>query len=183
MARGKKAAQAVTDRHRAVAQEVQRRRSVTVAELSRRFHVSPPSIRRDLRYLEGMGILRRVHGGAEAISQPGQVLRFNARLLQNAPLKPLNLPDITISPVEADSKTSKYDLTLNTAETEEGLFCHIEYNTDLFDRPTMERLLKRYHMIVESILLHPQHKISELSLMPEQEFQQLIHEWNQTDIA
>ncbi len=43
--------------------------SVTVAELSQQFAVSEVSIRRDLQYLEDMGLLKRVHGGAVNLSR------------------------------------------------------------------------------------------------------------------
>jgi DeoR/GlpR family transcriptional regulator of sugar metabolism len=43
--------------------------SVTVAELSQQFAVSEVSIRRDLQFLEDMGLLKRVHGGAVNLSQ------------------------------------------------------------------------------------------------------------------
>lgn len=37
---------------------------VTVEQLAERFETSPATIRRELRYLEGAGLLRRTHGGA-----------------------------------------------------------------------------------------------------------------------
>src|SRR6188768_1785772 len=40
------------------------RGGVGLQELSRRFHVSIPTIRRDLSALAERGLLRRVHGGA-----------------------------------------------------------------------------------------------------------------------
>jgi len=70
-----------------VVKEVQRHQRVTVADLSQRFGVSEPSIRRDLSRLEKMGLLRRVHGGAEAIVQSGGPLRFDLRLLENIETK------------------------------------------------------------------------------------------------
>lgn len=77
----------MTDRRWAIAREVQRSRRVSVADLARQFGVSQPSIRRDLRYLEQVGLLQRVHGGAEALSQAGTIPRFEARLLENASAK------------------------------------------------------------------------------------------------
>ena len=37
---------------------------VSVVELARRFEVTTETVRRDLDHLEGIGALRRVHGGA-----------------------------------------------------------------------------------------------------------------------
>ncbi|GAA2358791.1 DeoR family transcriptional regulator [Dactylosporangium salmoneum] len=46
------------------------RGGVGLQELSRRFHVSIPTIRRDLSALAERGLLRRVHGGAVPLAPP-----------------------------------------------------------------------------------------------------------------
>jgi DeoR/GlpR family transcriptional regulator of sugar metabolism len=55
-------------RREAIAQQLDRERVVYVAGLSQSFGVSEVSIRRDLEHLERQGLLRRVHGGAVAVS-------------------------------------------------------------------------------------------------------------------
>lgn len=45
-----------------IAEMLERRSSVTVAELTDAFQVSLETIRRDLEYLERQGALKRVHG-------------------------------------------------------------------------------------------------------------------------
>lgn len=80
-------ARPTTERRWRIAQEVEQRQQVSVAELSRRFDVSKVAIRRDLEYLEQAGLLRRVHGGAQASAASGQLSIFEARLLQNTGLK------------------------------------------------------------------------------------------------
>jgi DeoR/GlpR family transcriptional regulator of sugar metabolism len=87
MARKQREAQTVIDRRSAIVQQVQRCHHLSVTELSQRFGVSEPTIRRDLRCLEEIGLLRRVHGGAEADLQAGPILPFELRLLQNAQVK------------------------------------------------------------------------------------------------
>ncbi len=47
--------------------ELNRQETVRVTELSKRLGVSEVSIRRDIQYLEEIGVLRRVHGGATRI--------------------------------------------------------------------------------------------------------------------
>lgn len=105
-----------------------------------------------------------------------------AFILQNAPMKPQQLPNLTISPVEADSKTAKYDLTLNTAETDDGLFCHFEYNTDLFYRSTVERMFGHFQIMLQAVLRNPNQRVSELPLMSDDELERSISEWNNTDV-
>ena len=54
-----------------------------VSELARRFSVSEMTIRRDLQFLEDLGLAVRVHGGALA----GEKSRFTSRLSTNARAK------------------------------------------------------------------------------------------------
>ena len=42
-----------------------------------------------------------------------------------------------------DQSNAQFDLTLQTAEGGDGLTALIEYNTDLFDAATIDRLLER----------------------------------------
>ncbi|MCX7595462.1 MAG: condensation domain-containing protein, partial [Fischerella sp.] len=53
-------------------------------------------------------------------------------VLQNAPMPPLELPELTLSPLMIDSKTAKVDLSLSITDTQQGLIGNLEYNTDLF---------------------------------------------------
>jgi DeoR/GlpR family transcriptional regulator of sugar metabolism len=59
-----------SDRRRlAILEELANMRQVSVSDLSDRFGVSEVSIRRDLADLEGLGLLRRVRGGALSVPQ------------------------------------------------------------------------------------------------------------------
>jgi DeoR family transcriptional regulator, fructose operon transcriptional repressor len=60
---------------------------VTVAELSQLLEVSDMTIRRDLAYLEGQSVLRRVHGGAVAYQQADESKPFIYRSTQADPQK------------------------------------------------------------------------------------------------
>ncbi len=50
-----------------ILQDLLREGSVTVEELAQRLEVSPSTVRRELRSLEGQGLLRRTHGGVAPI--------------------------------------------------------------------------------------------------------------------
>ena len=55
----------ITEKRRSsIMEELRRHEIVKVSELSTCFGVSEVSIRRDMRYLEDLGVLKRVHGGA-----------------------------------------------------------------------------------------------------------------------
>ena len=103
-----------------------------------------------------------------------------AFILQNAPLDKIELPGLTILPFEAENRTSKYDLTLNAAETEDGLALALEYNTDLFEAETAQRILRHYRNMLDRILANPKEKIAYLDYMDAEEKQRMLTDWNQT---
>jgi DeoR family transcriptional regulator, fructose operon transcriptional repressor len=59
-----------TDERRALILEILRtQKSVSVSEIAQRTFVSESTIRRDLADMESLGVLRRTHGGAEALPE------------------------------------------------------------------------------------------------------------------
>ena len=100
---------------------------------------------------------------------------------QNTPSTPLAFPGLTVTPIEVDSGTAKFDLSLYITERAEGLKGLWTYNTDLFDRVTIERMSRHYERILESIVQNPDVKISEIELLGERERHQLLEEWNKTE--
>ena len=85
--------------------------------------------------------------------------------LQNAPRQAFELAGLTLKPLEAASGTAKFDISLFMSETSEGLRGRVEYNTDLFDAGTMERMLKHYEVLLEAAVENPGLRISQLPLL------------------
>nr|MDZ8004603.1 amino acid adenylation domain-containing protein [Nostoc sp. DedSLP05]MDZ8100847.1 amino acid adenylation domain-containing protein [Nostoc sp. DedSLP01] len=57
-----------------------------------------------------------------------------------------------------------------------------EYNTDLFDASTIERMSGHFVTMLEGILANPQERISQLPILTASEQQQLLVEWNDTQV-
>ena len=102
-------------------------------------------------------------------------------ILQNAPTTALELAGVTLSPVEVDNKTAKFDLMLSMQE-EVGDYLSgiVEYNTDLFDAGTIGRLAGHFEVMLESIVKAPHQRIDELPLLSSGERAQVLDEWNST---
>jgi len=81
------AADSRNDRNGLILQEVLRSTFVSTADLARQFGVSTVAIRRNLADLEQGGLVKRVHGGVQAVTRPGQVAQYNARLLESVATK------------------------------------------------------------------------------------------------
>ena len=94
--------------------------------------------------------------------------------LQNAPVEELELPDLELSFPPTRQSAAKYDLLLDTWEDGDGLGGTLEYNADLFDHATAERLTRHFANLLESLAADPRTRLSELSMLAESELRQIL---------
>jgi amino acid adenylation domain-containing protein len=99
---------------------------------------------------------------------------------QNFPLEDLELSGLTISPVEADFGTARYDLTVEAWPRHGELRIDFEYNTHLYDRETIEQLQRHFLAVLTAVIADPARKIDEIPLLSAAERRQLVDEWNDT---
>ncbi|MGH8059478.1 MAG: condensation domain-containing protein, partial [Candidatus Entotheonellia bacterium] len=99
-------------------------------------------------------------------------------VLQNAPGRALELPSLTLSPLEVEGGTAKFDLTLAMTDTDQGLLGRVEYNSDLFDATTISRMLEHFRTLLQGIVANPQRRLADLPLLTDAERQQVLREWN-----
>ncbi|MBN3876527.1 amino acid adenylation domain-containing protein [Nostoc sp.] len=102
--------------------------------------------------------------------------------LQNVPMSEIELADLTISSLPVESATAKFDLFLSIQNTGNGLVGVWEYNTDLFDASTIERMTGHFITLLSGIVANPEERISQLPLLSQTEQQQLLVEWNNTQV-
>ncbi|TRU25538.1 MAG: amino acid adenylation domain-containing protein [Microcystis aeruginosa Ma_QC_B_20070730_S2] len=102
-------------------------------------------------------------------------------LLQNSPPSPLELTGLTATPLTTENDTAKFDLTLGMENTGAELKGVWEYNTDLFDRSTIERLTGNFITLLEALVVNPQQPIFQLPLLTEVEAKELLKDWNATE--
>ncbi|QDL09667.1 non-ribosomal peptide synthetase [Brasilonema octagenarum UFV-E1] len=119
----------------------------------------------------------------------------------DAHLPELRLPGLTIKQHETlNNKSAKFDLDIvviprfeqrvgrnsqdkaKGIETE-GITLVWEYNSDLFDAATVERMMAQYQILLEGIVANPDQPISQYPLLTSEQQQQLLVEWNQTKTA
>lgn len=117
--------------------------------------------------------------------QPERSLSYNPLfqvlfVLQNAPQPTHQLAGLTIHPEPVNYETAKFDLTLSMRESADGLKGVFEYNTDLFEADTIERMVGHFQTLLAGIVANPKQPIATLALLTEAEKQQLLVEWNQT---
>ncbi len=102
-------------------------------------------------------------------------------ILQNTPGAELELGGLSLSRMEVDNRTAKFDLTLSMLEEAGGgLSGSLEYNTDLFDASSIWRLADHFEVILSAIVAEPQQRIEDLPLMSSLEREQVVVKWNRT---
>ncbi|HEY0607316.1 MAG TPA: amino acid adenylation domain-containing protein, partial [Herpetosiphonaceae bacterium] len=103
--------------------------------------------------------------------------------LQNTPVGELSLPDLTLRPLPPNFTAAKFDLSFEIVEHAHGLHVGIEYNTDLFDAATIERLAAHYQTVLETFVGNPAQRLSNIELLSTAERQLMIEDWNATASA
>ncbi|TYT70381.1 amino acid adenylation domain-containing protein [Microcystis aeruginosa KLA2] len=102
--------------------------------------------------------------------------------LENTPLSEVKMSGLTIDSLPLEWGTAKFDLTLSMQNTETGLMGVWEYNTDLFNSETVERMNGHFLTLLEGIIANPSERISQLPLLTKSEQQQLLMDWNNTQV-
>ncbi len=93
----------------------------------------------------------------------------------------LNIGGIELESLPLNQGVTQFDLTLRAAVASDGeIQGVIEYNTDLFDAATIERMSDHLQMLLEGIVENPDSPISELPMMRKTELDQLLFDWNLT---
>jgi non-ribosomal peptide synthetase component F len=84
-------------------------------------------------------------------------------VLQNYPMPEIHWPGLTVRRFEVDTATSKFDLSV-LIEMKEDLEIGFEYNTDLFDPSTIQRMLDEYANLLRRVVKHPDARLRDLSV-------------------
>jgi amino acid adenylation domain-containing protein len=106
------------------------------------------------------------------------MLILNEDILQEK----IELNRLNISRWEVENNAAQFDLTLNVNQMDTEILLQWQYNTDLFDDSTIERIAGNFQTLLTNIIVNPEIPISELSLLTANEQQQLLGEWNNTQV-
>ncbi|MEM7344969.1 MAG: amino acid adenylation domain-containing protein, partial [Chloroflexota bacterium] len=103
-------------------------------------------------------------------------------ILQNTLDQPSTSDQLTHHRLSLDTGTTKFDLTLFAAETEQGLRAWIEYNIDLFEAQTIERMLGHWQQMLEAMVHNLNQSITQIALPTPAESQKILLDWNETTV-
>ncbi|MET4050440.1 MULTISPECIES: non-ribosomal peptide synthase/polyketide synthase [unclassified Rhodococcus (in: high G+C Gram-positive bacteria)] len=108
---------------------------------------------------------------------------------QNMELTNLELPGLSVSMVDFETKGSKFDLQLTMSQktdehgTDAGLSCLFTYATDLFDAATVEAMAARFQRILRAIEVDPAIIVGDIDFQEPEEYNQLVRTVNDTEHA
>ena len=98
--------------------------------------------------------------------------------LQNTPLGRIDLPGLSVTPLDYERSAAQFDIVLDMWQGEGCLQGVLEFSTDLFDHATMARLLKQLRLHLAAIVTQPQTLLSALPLVDEADRRQLLDDFN-----
>ena len=88
--------------------------------------------------------------------------------------------DTVVNPVEFAIQTSKFDITFNSAENEDGISLYVEYSSILFKEKTILRFIEHFKRILTAIIEAPHLQISQIEIISKEEKETLMYGFNNT---
>ncbi|MEV7864022.1 amino acid adenylation domain-containing protein [Streptomyces hirsutus] len=107
--------------------------------------------------------------------------------LQNAGAGDFELPGLRASHEPAPTGTAKFDLGFSLFEryadgSPRGIIGTVEYDTDLYDRGTVETLVARWTRLLEAVVAEPELPLGRIDVLTDDERHQLLNGNNAIDV-
>lgn len=94
--------------------------------------------------------------------------------LENTSEVMLKLHNVEVAYKTLDNQTALFDLSFDIQTTLDGVTGSFEYNTDLFDASTIQRMAVHLNTLLENAIAHPDQPITTLPIMPAGEQRQTL---------
>ena len=100
--------------------------------------------------------------------------------MQNTPLEKRTLPGLNLEALDPESSTAKFDLTLSIEARHGILAGNLEYNSSLFNKERIERLVKHFCRFLNQLVAMPGRRLADFELADDEERGNLLNAWNNT---
>ncbi len=100
--------------------------------------------------------------------------------MDNLSNREMHLGDCTALPTFPERHIAKFDLSLGVETLQGKLQLELEYNTDLFDASTIQRMLEHYQRVLEWMVSNPENSVHEFIILSNQECEHILVEMNST---
>ncbi|HEY6349975.1 MAG TPA: amino acid adenylation domain-containing protein [Candidatus Angelobacter sp.] len=98
-----------------------------------------------------------------------------------APMQPREIPGLEVTILDKENKAAKFDLSLYASDRGPEIVGTFEYNVDLFNKETVERMAGHLLTILAAAVSNPAQRISEFPLLTRHERYEILTTWNATD--
>ncbi|QHF44579.1 non-ribosomal peptide synthetase [Pseudomonas sp. S35] len=102
---------------------------------------------------------------------------FNWRVEDNTATL-LQLGDLVLEFIDSDLPQAKFDLSIDAGSSPTGFYASIEYNAELFDAATVQRMAQHWQNLIQAISQQPEQALADLALLHPLERQQILVDWN-----
>ena len=119
---------------------------------------------KEVQHERDLGVMPLVQACFIFLSGPSPKLDTAASQLSEP-----DFPGLSVQLTNVDFIASEFDLTLSLENRTDYLDGFFEYNTALFEESTVSRMVGHLRTLMESVLANPDQRISELSLLTQEE--------------
>ncbi|GGK49803.1 non-ribosomal peptide synthase/polyketide synthase [Nocardia camponoti] len=112
-----------------------------------------------------------------------------ALVLQNFTVPTLELPELTVAPIDFDAQVAKFDLQFTVNENADvdgranGMSIEIGYATDLYDNASVATLARRFTQVLSAVVADPTVVVGDIQLLSAEEQQRALYDWASTGEA
>ncbi|MGH4004609.1 MAG: amino acid adenylation domain-containing protein, partial [Pseudonocardiaceae bacterium] len=104
-------------------------------------------------------------------------------LMHDEQRTPQTFAELRVETVDMSGHTAIFDIMCEFQVVAGQLRGTLTYNTDLFDGATVGRMVEQLSVLLAGVAADPGQQLGRLPLLPEQERQQVLVEWNDTATA
>lgn len=102
--------------------------------------------------------------------------------LFNVPRSTSKFAHLALEPIPVTQHTAKFELTLDMVEVGQELWGTVEYSTDLFEASTVQWFVHVYQTLLTMFVTDAEQRLSDLPLLQNEQRQQILVEWNATQV-
>ncbi len=102
--------------------------------------------------------------------------------LQDTPVPEARLSGMSISSINIEGDTSRFDLSVDINDSGEGLEVNFEFNTDLFDAEYIKRMAGHYTYLLENLTENFETQINKFNILSSEESKTILEGWNNTHV-
>jgi amino acid adenylation domain-containing protein/non-ribosomal peptide synthase protein (TIGR01720 family) len=102
-------------------------------------------------------------------------------VLQNTMVPPRDIDGLRITEHDLPRPAARFDLVIEFLPRDGALGLSVEYNTDLFEAGTIERMAVHLERLLAGIAADPARPLADLPLLTDAERHRILVDWNDTD--